>query len=131
MDQPYSFLADWLLPAGASPAPLSATPYSPFADWLSKFHTASEPIQALWIVALTATVLGVTWLVMRGLREIAARRPRQPVDGGPLIYGVFQDLQGRWMVYSHGRSAEEVDWTNPSGELVGRGRVVRVVEREG
>ena len=41
-------------------------PYSFLADWLSKFQIASEPIQALWILALAATALGVTWLVMRG-----------------------------------------------------------------
>ena len=100
-------------------------PYSFLADWLSKFHMASEPIQALWIVALSATVLGVTWIVTRGVREIATRRPRQQPSGvDPFSYGVFKDPQGRWMVYSHGRDTTEFDWTNPPGELIERKRVI-------
>jgi hypothetical protein len=59
-------------------------PYSAWADALSKFHTASEPIQALCILALSVTVLGVTGLVTWGIRDIACallmrgagRRPR-------------------------------------------------------
>jgi hypothetical protein len=46
--------------------------YSPWADLLSKFHTVSESIQALWIVAASVTALGVTYLVMRGVRETVA-----------------------------------------------------------
>lgn len=46
-------------------------PYSFLADWLSKFHMASKPLQALWIVALAATVLGAIGIVMRGVVEIA------------------------------------------------------------
>ena len=42
-------------------------PYSAWADWLNKFHTSSEWIQALWLVTGATTVLGVTWLAMRGL----------------------------------------------------------------
>ena len=38
-------------------------PYSPFADWLSKFHTSSEPIQALWIVAFVTLVLGLAYFL--------------------------------------------------------------------
>jgi hypothetical protein len=55
-------------------------PYSVWADWLSKFHTAPEWIQALWLVSVPATMLGMTWLVLRAVKEIAvllARRPRQ------------------------------------------------------
>ncbi len=53
-------------------------PYSAWADWLNKFHTSSEWIQALWLVAGTVTVLGVTWLVMRGVCEMIwlSRRER-------------------------------------------------------
>jgi hypothetical protein len=47
-------------------------PYSIVADWLSKFHTWPESIQALWLIAVPVTVLGVTWIVMRGLREVVA-----------------------------------------------------------
>lgn len=49
-------------------------PYSFLADCLSKFHMASEPIQALWIVATVSIILGVTWLVMRAAVEIATIR---------------------------------------------------------
>ncbi len=51
-------------------------PYSFLADCLSKFHTASEPIQALLIVALALTVLGVTGLMTRAAVEIVAIRHR-------------------------------------------------------
>ncbi len=49
-------------------------PYSFLADGLSKFHMASEPIQALWILAGVATILGVTWLTARAAVEIARIR---------------------------------------------------------
>lgn len=52
-------------------------PYSAWADWLNKFHTSSEWIQALWLVAGSVTVLGVTWLVMRGLCEIVGLSRRE------------------------------------------------------
>src|SRR5690349_20298494 len=45
-------------------------PYSLWADWLSKFHTWPEFIQALWLVAGPVTLLGLAWLVMRGLRDL-------------------------------------------------------------
>jgi hypothetical protein len=54
-------------------------PYSFLADCLSKFHTASEPIQALWIVATVFIILGVTWLGVRGAVEIA--RALRPANG--------------------------------------------------
>ena len=101
-------------------------PYSHFADWLSKFHNSPELIQALWLIAVPSTLLGLTWLVMRGLRDLIplARRSR-----GYLIYGVYQDPQGRWMVYWHGRKPEALDWTNPPPELIGKGQVIQGVFR--
>jgi hypothetical protein len=42
---------------------------------------------------------------------------------------VYQDAQGRWMVYWHGRAPEAVDWENPPPELIGRGTVVHGVFR--
>jgi hypothetical protein len=45
-------------------------PYSAWADWLDKFHTSSDWIQALWLVSGSLTALGVTWLVMRAIRDI-------------------------------------------------------------
>ena len=106
-------------------------PYSAWADWLSKFHTWPEFIQGLWLVSVPLSLIGVTWLVMRGLRDLV-RLSRGERDWrghgawrGHLIYGVYQDPQGRWMVYWHDRQPQEVDCTNPPPELVGRGQVVQ------
>ena len=105
-------------------------PYSIVADWLSKFHTWPELIQALWLVTIPATALGVTWLTMLALRDlIGLARPKRHWRGH-LIYGVYQDPQGRWMVYWHDRQPKEVDWTNPPPELIGRGEVIRGVFRK-
>ena len=82
---------------------------------------------ALWLVAIPATVLGMTWLVMRGLRDLIPTLSRH--WRGHLIYGVYQDDEGRWMVYWHGRKPEPVDWENPPPERVGRGTVVQGVFR--
>jgi hypothetical protein len=113
-------------------------PYSHFADWLSKFHASPEPIQALWLVAIPVTVLGLAWLALRGIVDLVrlARGEHQERGGrlshrwrGHLVYGVYQDDQGRWMVYWHGRAPQEVDWENPPPELVGRGHVIQGVFR--
>ncbi|UVF18643.1 hypothetical protein HPT29_019450 [Microvirga terrae] len=108
-------------------------PYSAFADWLSKFHAAPGPIQALWLVAGPATILGLAWFVLRGMREIVGVALRGRLARGAwrgrLVYGVYQDDRGRWMVYWHGRQPEPVDWENPPPELIGRGTVVQGVFR--
>ncbi|WP_201838590.1 hypothetical protein [Microvirga zambiensis] len=87
-------------------------PYSAWADWLSKFHTWPESIQALWLLAVPATLLGMTWLVMRGLAEIVRlargdrirptirrpgptpeatdrENPPEPTGRGAVVQGVF------------------------------------------
>jgi hypothetical protein len=113
-------------------------PYSPFADWLSKFHAWPEPIQALWLVSMPLTVLGLAWIVLRGLRDLVALARRERAHSewrghsgwrGHLVYGVYQDPEGRWMVYWHGRKPQPVDWENPPPELIGRGTVVQGVFR--
>ena len=104
-------------------------PYSVVADWLSKFHTWPELIQALWLLAIPATALGVTWLVMRGLRDLIPMLARRHWRGH-LIYGVYQDPQGRWMVYWHNRQPQELDRSNPPPELIGRGTVVQGLFRQ-
>jgi hypothetical protein len=95
--------------------------YSAFADLLNKFQAVAPAIQALWLVAAAGTVLGVTWLVMRGLRDIAAaiRRPGREA-GDLLVYGVVQDASGQWQVIRHGAKPRHLDWRNPPRELVGR-----------
>jgi hypothetical protein len=100
--------------------PAHLPPYSPIADWLSKFHTASEPIQALWIVALVVTVLGVVWSLTTPLRLWLALRGGRGERRGELVYGVYRDAEGRWLVYAEG----EV-------RVVDRARVARVGERAG
>jgi hypothetical protein len=53
-------------------------PYSLWADWLSKFQSSSEAIQALWLVAVPATLLGLAWLALWTVRDLVglARRER-------------------------------------------------------
>ena len=96
-------------------------PYSVWADLLNKFHTASELVQVLWLVAVPVTMLGMTWLAMRGVRDIAVamRRPR-PETRSLLVYGVAQDASGRWHVIRHGNEPMPLDWQNPPRELMGR-----------
>jgi hypothetical protein len=80
-------------------------PYSVWADWLSKFHTAPEWIQALWLVSVPATMLGMTWLVMRTAREIAvllAQRPRAEAWQGHSICPIYRTADGRWMLSARG-----------------------------
>ena len=56
--------------------------YSVFADLLAKFHTSSEWIQALWLVAVPAMVVRVSWRVADVLKAlIAATGPRRAGDG--------------------------------------------------
>ena len=111
------------------PPPHPLAPYSLWADWLSKFHLWPESIQALWLVAGAVTLVGVTAVVAWTLREIVGLLPgrgrAEPVQGGELVYGVYRDRRGRWMVYRHGREVRELDWTDPPPELTGRETAVR------
>jgi hypothetical protein len=96
--------------------------YSAFADLLNKFHTATPLIQALWLLVVSAMILGVTGLAMRTLRDIAAMRTpsRRETSKSLLVYGVVQDEKGQWHVIRHGAEPKPLDWTNPPRELVGR-----------
>jgi hypothetical protein len=76
-------------------------PYSVLADMLAKFHTAPEWIQALWLVSVPATMLGMTWLVMRAVREIAvllAQRPRAEAWQRHPVCAIHRTADGRWML---------------------------------
>jgi len=75
-------------------------PYSVLADWLSKFHTWPESIQALWLVAVPVTVLGVTWIVMRGLRDVVAA---WRVRGEGALYGGPDEWDCLALTYQGGR----------------------------
>ena len=93
--------------------------YSAFADLLNKFHTATPPIQALWLLVGAATILGVAALALRTLRDIAAMRlaPRPEGPKGLLVYGVVRDEDGRWLVIRHGRAPQPLDRAGPPPEL--------------
>jgi hypothetical protein len=43
--------------------------YNAFADMLAKFHTSPAIIQALWLVAVPATLVGMTWCLSQVLRD--------------------------------------------------------------
>ena len=98
--------------------------YSFWADLLSKFQTSSPFIQAL---GLTMPLL--TLLALIALAWVVLHAPHRHWRG-TLIYGVYQDERGRWMTYWHGRQPQEIDWTNPPPELIGRGHVIRGVFRK-
>ena len=82
-------------------------PYSPFADWLSKFHMSSEPIQALWIVAIVTLVLGLAYfakeIVVAALRPYrhsgAAQRNPEPITARFTEELAGQLLSGNASVY--------------------------------
>ena len=76
--------------------------YSVLADALSKFHTSSEWIQALWLVVVPATIVGVTACVMRAVREIAALFSRRGQWQGHPVYAIRRAADGRWMLYAQG-----------------------------
>jgi hypothetical protein len=78
------------------------TPYGVWADALAKFHSASDPIQALGILAFAATVLGMTWCVMRLIRDITvAALNRSGRRNLPPAYHAVRDSQGRWLLHQH------------------------------
>jgi hypothetical protein len=104
-------------------------PYSLWADWLSKFQSSSEPIQALWLLAVPATLLGLVWLALWAVRDLIGLARRERYWRGHVVYGVYQDCEGLWMVYWHCRKLQEIDWANPPPELIGRGTVVQGVFR--
>ena len=92
-------------------------PYSAWADWLDKFHTSSELIQALWLLVVPLTLLGATWLVLRGIRDIL-RLSHQ--HRGDLAGGVYRNGRGRTVIDWTGGPRREIAWENPSPELIAR-----------
>ena len=83
-------------------------PYNAFADWLAKFHTSSEPIQALWIVAIAATVVGLAYfakeIILAALHPHrhsgAAKRNPEPITARFSENPVWrQRLSGNVSVY--------------------------------
>src|SRR5687767_3223608 len=74
-------------------------PYSVWADLLAKFHASSDLIQALWLITVSGMVLGMAYLVLRAIRDVLAVLTRRAGEWR-LVYGVYQDASGQWMVYS-------------------------------
>jgi hypothetical protein len=78
--------------------------YSAFADLLSKFHTSSASIQALWLLVVLATVVGVpgciAWSVTEIVRTLTGRRTGGvPID--LLLAGEGPDLRARRIWFRH------------------------------
>ncbi|WP_262031121.1 hypothetical protein [Microvirga sp. Mcv34] len=83
--------------------PLSSThTYSVMADALSKFHTAPEWIQALWLVMVPVTVLGLGFCLLRAVTEIAAMVARRGERQGEPLYAIYRTTDGRLMMYARG-----------------------------
>jgi hypothetical protein len=86
--------------------------YSVVADALSKFHTAPEGIQALWLVTGAVTVLGVAYCGLQAVQVIAglfARLVDRPNGRrGVPLYAVYEDADGRLMLYAHGAAVREL-----------------------
>lgn len=95
--------------------------YSAFADWLSKVQTAPPLIQALWILAGPATIVGIGVCVAWAAREIAALRARAlraaaELEGFPL-YAIYRTPEGRWMLLTHGKVREMGEGDPPQDAL--------------
>ncbi|PVE26086.1 hypothetical protein DC522_02340 [Microvirga sp. KLBC 81] len=82
-------------------------PYSFGADLLSKFHTAPEWIQALWLIAPMLTVLGIAYLAAQVSREALRLHKVESQLGaleGRLLYGIYKNAHGELMLYVHGKT---------------------------
>jgi hypothetical protein len=79
-------------------------PYSVVADALSKFHTAPEWIQALWLVMVT--VLGAAFCLLQAVKEIVALFARPGERQGVPLYALYEDADGRLMLYARGTLRE-------------------------
>jgi hypothetical protein len=86
--------------------PSSVQAYSVVADALSKFHTAPEGIQALWLVTGAVTVLGVAYCGLQAVKAVAGLFARSDERRGVPLYAVYEDADGRLMLYAHGAVRE-------------------------
>ena len=75
-------------------------PYSLAADLLSKFHTSAEWIQALWLLAVPALVLGLAYLIKETVVALARGRAEPERE---LLYSVYRDAEGGLLLYRHER----------------------------
>lgn len=80
--------------------------YSFWADLLNKFHTSSEWIQVLWLLALPLLLFGLSWCV-KGVLVAFARRKSDAK--GELVYSIYRNSENELLVYSHADTLEQVD----------------------
>ena len=69
--------------------------YSVWADWLSKFHTWPEAVQALRVVGLTLTALGMiagAAFVLATFAEIFKGYKAEPLERDVLLRGTEERL---------------------------------------
>jgi hypothetical protein len=85
---------------------LPVEPYSVVADLLSKFHTAPDWIQALWLVMVPVTVLGTAFCLLQIVKEIAGVFARRGERQGVPVYVVYEDADGRLMLDAQGSMRE-------------------------
>jgi hypothetical protein len=80
--------------------------YSVVADALSKFHTAPEWIQALWLVMVPVTVLGTAFCLLQIVKEIAGLFARRGERRSVPLYVVYEDADGRLILDAPGAVRE-------------------------
>src|SRR5215213_6590146 len=96
-----------LLPSQVNTTRVPMEPsYSIVADALSKFHTAPEGIQALWLVMVPVTVLGAAFCLLHAVKEIVALFVRPGERRGVPLYALYEDADGRLMLYARGTLRE-------------------------
>ena len=76
--------------------------YSVMADALSKFHTAPEWIQALWLVMVPVTLVGLGFCLLQAVKEIAALVLRRGERQGEPLYAIYRTADGRLMMVARG-----------------------------
>jgi hypothetical protein len=80
--------------------------YSFLADALSKFHTAPEGIQALWLVMVPVTLVGLGVCLLQAVKEIAGIVLRRGERQGEPLYAIYRTADGRLMMYARGAVRE-------------------------
>jgi hypothetical protein len=70
------------------------------------------------LAAIPATLLCALWLLLRGIREIVGLS--RGAWRGQLVDGVYQDPEGRRMVYWHGSVVQDVFRRSDKPETPGR-----------
>ena len=84
----------------------SGQTYSFLADALSKFHTAPEWIQALWLLMMPVTVVGLGFCLLQAVKEIATMLVRRGERQGEPLYAIYRTADGRLMMVARGAVRE-------------------------